>query len=99
MDNAGTAAPEWVVEMREKMKRGEDPAPEMVAVTGLPPCPFCGEVAELVVPREDIPKIIAWRKEGGLIQNYLPYWSPDDRETLLTGSHPKCFDEVFAEYE
>lgn len=98
MDKEETTSP-WVVEMRERLKAGEHPIPEMVAVTGLPACPFCGEVAELVIPREDIPKIVAWRTERGLIQNYLPHWSPDDRETLLTGSHPRCFDAAFAEDE
>lgn len=31
------------------------------------------------------------------IQRALPDWSADDRELLITGTHPKCWDDLFGD--
>lgn len=59
------------------------------------PCPFCHDVAELEVPTEGF---MAWQS-GELIQNALPELSADDREQLISGTCPKCWDELFPESE
>lgn len=55
-------------------------------------CPFCGDTREVEVPTEGFR---LWRA-GELIQNALPELSPDDREALMTGICPRCWEETFS---
>ena len=42
----------------------------------------------------DIAKLTRW--EGGEhVQNVWPERSPDERELLITGTHPACWTEIF----
>lgn len=54
-------------------------------------CPFCGKSHDVVV---DIFDYFAWQ-EGELVQNAFPYLSANDREMLISGICPKCWDEMF----
>lgn len=56
-----------------------------------PPCMQCGEASELEV---DEAKYSAWQTDTK-IQHAFPDWSADQRELLMTGTHPKCWDELF----
>lgn len=54
--------------------------------------PFTGleNTMEIDVP---IDQLIAWRA-GGLIQNVMPQLSADEREFMMTGLTPKCWDDA-----
>lgn len=57
------------------------------------PCFECGKTSELEVP---LTQYINWRK-GELLQVAFPDMSADDRELLLSGIHPECWDKMFPE--
>ena len=59
------------------------------------PCPLCQQTSKLEVPTEGYNE---WRR-GEHVQHALPELSADDRELLITGCHPKCWDKMFAEEE
>ena len=55
------------------------------------PCPFCGVIAEVVVP---VAGFMEWRS-GVLVQKAFPDLDVDSREQLISGICPKCWDETF----
>lgn len=59
------------------------------------PCPECGAVATIPVKLEEL---IAY-EGGALIQNAFPTMSADDRERLMTGFCPACWNRLFPEEE
>lgn len=59
-------------------------------------CMFCEQQGHLDVTDEQFARYSQMRP-GDHIQNVLPDLSNDEREMLITGSHPKCFDAAFAE--
>jgi hypothetical protein len=70
------------------------PAPETIEVT-CPPCVMCGKSAKVkVIPSQ----LAAWRG-GELIQRAMPEMTADDREMLINGTHPACWDEMMGEEE
>ena len=62
----------------------------MTAVVAVP-CRLCNEVADLTV---NIEGFIAWQG-GKLIQEALPELDADDRELLISGTCPTCWDKMF----
>lgn len=54
-------------------------------------CPFCGEDHEVTVEFEDF---LFW-KAGKLAQDAFPYLSADEREMLISGICPTCWDKMF----
>ncbi len=56
-------------------------------------CPRCGKTFKIRVYPED------WSnyKNGMLIQDALPYLSDSERELLMSGLCPDCWDELFDE--
>ncbi len=54
-------------------------------------CPKCRKASTVDV---DPHALLAWRR-GLLIQEAFPDLSVDDRELLITGTHPACWDEMF----
>jgi len=58
-------------------------------------CPECKEKHTLNVPYEGYQR---W-KCGGLIQRALPEMHYADREMLISGICPKCWDKLFKEEE
>ena len=58
-------------------------------------CPFCGQTHEVLVYEDDF---FAWRG-GKCAQDAFPYLSADDREMLISGICPKCWDSMFDEEE
>ena len=61
---------------------------EVVVVTY---CPFCGEAHEIAVNEMDY---LDW-KDGELAQNAFPYLSADEREMLISGICPSCWNSMF----
>lgn len=58
-------------------------------------CPFCGHANFIEVHEDDY-----WRwQDGALVQNAFPYLSADEREMLISGICPKCWDGMFGEEE
>ena len=58
-------------------------------------CPFCGATNYVLVREEDY---IAWQN-GELAQIAFPYLSTDEREMLISGICPACWDEMFGSDE
>ena len=58
-------------------------------------CPFCGQTHEVLVYEDDF---FAWQG-GKCAQDAFPYLSADDREMLISGICPKCWDSMFDEEE
>ena len=54
-------------------------------------CPFCGEYHEVLVSEADF---AAW-KGGELIQHAMPYLTANEREILISGICPTCWDNMF----
>lgn len=54
-------------------------------------CPFCGEVHIVTVDAIDF---IAWEADVPA-QNAFPYLSADEREMLISGICPKCWEKTF----
>ena len=54
-------------------------------------CRLCNQVTDLTV---NIEGFIAWQG-GELIQEALPELSAYQRELLISGTCPKCWDELF----
>lgn len=51
-------------------------------------CVVCGRNSELEVPLE------GWEKfsKGAYVQDAFPELTPAEREMLINGTHPDCFD-------
>ena len=62
----------------------------MTAVVAVP-CRLCNEVADLTV---NIEGFVAWQG-GKLIQEALPELDSDQRELLISGTCPTCWDKMF----
>jgi hypothetical protein len=54
-------------------------------------CVHCGRPGEVTMPKEAYKK---W-KAGAFVQQAWPEGSAGEREQLINGTHPKCFDEMF----
>lgn len=61
-----------------------------------PPCMVCGKTSEMVV---DSTAFFRWHDQGWLIQAAFPDMPAPEREQLKTGTHPACWDEMFADEE
>lgn len=65
------------------------PAPTVTVTT--PTCPVCGQADELVLPADGHMRWLS----GELVQEALPGLPAADREVLVTGIHPACWNEMF----
>ena len=54
-------------------------------------CPFCGKAHEIEVNEMDY---LDWQ-DGKLAQDAFPYLSASDREMLISGICPDCWDGMF----
>lgn len=61
-------------------------------VTILTVCPFCGHANEIAVNEEDY---FDWAFDGALVQDAFPYLSADEREMLISGICPTCWEKSF----
>lgn len=53
-------------------------------------CPICGIVEHVIVDKDELKK---W-EDGELIQRAMPSLSADDRERLMSGICPSCFNKM-----
>ena len=56
-------------------------------------CHCCGTTKTYLLPAA---KVLAWRG-GMLIQDAFPDMSVDDREFLISGTCPACWEQLFKE--
>ena len=54
-------------------------------------CPFCGHENEVEVNHMDY---LDWQN-GELVQDAFPYLSANEREMLISGCCPRCWDKMF----
>ena len=54
-------------------------------------CPICGKFHEVMVSEADY---YNWQ-DGELAQNAFPYLSAEEREILISGICPTCWDKMF----
>lgn len=55
------------------------------------PCTVCGQRATVTVATHDHDRWVA----GALVQDAFPEMPPDDRELLVSGTHPECWERLF----
>lgn len=58
-------------------------------------CPVCSAEKEIYTPTKNH---VDW-KNGALIQNAMPWLNADDRERLISGICPECYNKMFGEEE
>lgn len=54
-------------------------------------CPDCHGENFVEVYSDDI---VRWKAEGAMIQDAFPYLDEDERELLMTGICPPCWDKI-----
>ena len=59
-------------------------------------CPFCGKATTIQVVEEDY---CAWRFDGVLIQDAMPYLPANVREMLISGMCDECQEKMFSSFE
>jgi hypothetical protein len=65
-------------------------------------CMWCGQPSILEVPDDVADKAAAYllnRRGFGMIQDEFPTLNAGQREQLMTGTHPACFDDMFVDDE
>ena len=67
-------------------------APMITLVTT---CPICGRDHEVMVYADDYSR---WQN-GELAQNAFPYLTANEREMLISGIDPECWESMFTEPE
>tara|TARA_Y100000004_G_C8746259_1_gene340423 strand:+ start:93 stop:335 length:243 start_codon:yes stop_codon:yes gene_type:complete len=55
-------------------------------------CINCGELGRVIVDAQGL----FMYNQGNLIQDCFPKMPKELREQLMTGTHPQCFEEMFA---
>jgi hypothetical protein len=60
-------------------------------------CPFCGQTQELHMTADQYARYCKWVVTRGAIQNVFPDLTADQREQLMTGICPTCWDSLFCE--
>lgn len=62
----------------------------MVEVT-TQPCTLCKKSSKVLMSESEFARL----KQGEHIQKIFPQRSNDERELLITGTHPECWDKMF----
>ena len=57
------------------------------------PCIHCNETSTLTVDADGYQQ----RRRGAIVQDALPDMDSDNRELLISGTHPACWDAMFGE--
>lgn len=59
-----------------------------------PLCIFCRQSSKVEVTEEQRRR---YYLEGEKVQDVFPNWTADQRELLMTGTHPECWEKMFSE--
>ena len=65
----------------------------MASVLVIKPCPLCKKEYQKMFPADGFLRYMAGKK----VQDCFPEMSADDREFLITGICPECWDKHFGE--
>lgn len=57
-----------------------------------PPCMLCNQTENVKVSKDAYNKFM----NGMFVHEAFPDFSNEDRELILTGTHPKCWNEMFS---
>lgn len=60
------------------------------------PCPMCGKTKTLTVDKDNYRR---WSHREMLAQEAFPELSPEDRERLISGTCPDCWNKMCASME
>ena len=60
------------------------------------PCVHCRKSSDLEITQEQYRELMDNKKS---IQSIFYDWPVEKREQLITGTHPKCWDEIFNDSE
>ena len=55
-------------------------------------CIHCGKPGEVTLPKA---AWVRFSEDGEFMQRAWPEGTAGEREQLINGTHPKCFDEMF----
>lgn len=69
---------------------------ETIAYVCKQPCLVCGERAVVELPKAQKEY---WYQNECHVQEAFPDMPKDQREMLISGTHPVCWDEVFADFD
>lgn len=58
-----------------------------------PECEVCHQTGFVIAPEEGID---LWR-DGARIQDVLPGLTANEREQMVSGTHPRCWEKLFPE--
>lgn len=77
-----------------KFKQEEELRTEIVVIK-CPKCPVCGLSGMVIAP------LSAWNEyaNGMHVQNAFPMLNADQREMIVSGTHSKCWDELWGDDE
>jgi len=64
-----------------------------------PECFHCGMTGSIQIEATEYASGLAKREAGELIQYCFPSLSSGEREQVLTGTHPECWDEMFGKLD
>jgi hypothetical protein len=59
-------------------------------------CVHCGQSNMITIDEYDY---FRWKIQSTYAQTVFPWLSPDQREVLISGTHPNCWNEAFVEIE
>lgn len=62
-------------------------------------CYHCGEEGTLTMPAEEGLRGVEAYANGEYAQDAFPFLSAEDREQIISGTHPKCWTEMFAMFD
>ena len=65
-------------------------------VTIVTECPICHHANEVMVNEEDY---FDWTFDGALVQDAFPYLTADEREMLVSGICPTCWEKTFGNFD
>jgi len=65
---------------------------ELVRVV-TPVCMVCKKATAVYLPADLVEKY----RKGACVQEAFPALSPDQRELLISGTHPECWNNLFGE--
>lgn len=55
-------------------------------------CRVCGKTVNVVIEQEDFKK---FKNHEGAVQDIFPYLGADEREMLISGICPECWEKLF----
>lgn len=62
-------------------------------------CLHCGQQGFIEMPEDDYEKGLTSYNEGALMQNAFPNLTPDQCEQVISGTHAKCWIEMFSPHQ